>query len=800
MKYGYFDNQSREYVITRPDVPASWTNYLGVRDLCTVISHNAGGYSYYKSPQHNRITRFRANAVPLDRPGHYVYLRDTESGDYWSISWQPVAKSLEAASYECRHGLTYSKFRCEYAGIEAEKTLFVPIDDDVELWDVRIKNASDRTRKLSVQSYLEFSFGPVTVDNQNFQMSLYCAGSSYRDGVVLYDLFYNPTPAGSYFHAANFVPDSFDCLRDSFIGSYRDESNPVAVERGRGSNSQGLTGNHCGSLQKDVTLAPGEEVRLVFMLGVGNESVARQVRERYTQPAAVDAAFQKLRELWNDKLARFSCETPHEGLDTMVNIWNLYQSEMCLTWSKFATFIEVGGRSGLGYRDAAQDAMAVPHTNPERTRAHLIHLLRAETQAGYGLHLFDPEWFEPKDPHAVAYESPTVVPTPSREDVVHGLEDTCSDDALWLVPAICRYVIETGDVGFFDEQVTYADSGEGSVYEHMQRVLDFSAKHVGQTGICKGLRADWNDCLNLGGGESALVSFLHYWAVQQFVDAALHLGRHDDARRYASLAEKVKLACEAQLWDGEWYIRGITKSGAKVGTHTQREGQVHLESNTWAVVSGVASAERGRACLEAIDEHLFSEWGIHLNAPSFVTPNKDIGFVTRVYPGVKENGAIFSHPNPWAWIAAAKLGQGDLAMKWIDALLPYNQNDKIEIRESEPYSYCQFVMGRDHAAHGKARHPWQTGTAGWAYQALTNWILGVRPGFNGLTVDPCIPTSWPGFTVTRRFRGATYRIQVRNPSGVSKGVKSVTLDGQPTRFPIPAQPEGSEHELVVEMG
>ncbi|WP_029797105.1 GH36-type glycosyl hydrolase domain-containing protein, partial [Vibrio parahaemolyticus] len=374
---------------------------------------------------------------------------------------------------------------------------------------------------------------------------------------------------------------------------------------------------------------------------------------------------------------------------------------------------------------------------------------------------------------------------------------------LWLVPTICKYVMETGEHSFFDEVIPYADGGDATVYDHMKAALDFSAEYVGQTGICKGLRADWNDCLNLGGGESSMVSFLHFWALQEFIDLAKYLGKEADVEKYTEMAANVREACETHLWDeeGGWYIRGLTKNGDKIGTAQQKEGRVHLESNTLAVLSGAVSQERGEKAMDAVDENLFSEYGLHLNSPSFATPNDDIGFVTRVYQGVKENGAIFSHPNPWAWVAEAKLGRGDRAMKFYDALNPYNQNDIIEKRIAEPYSYVQFIMGRDHKDHGRANHPWLTGTSGWAYFAVTNFILGVRTGFDGLTIDPCIPTNWPGFEVTRQWLGATYNIKVVNPDSVSKGVKSITLNGEAiTGASVPVQAEGSVNEVIVTLG
>ncbi len=798
MRYGHFDNTTREYVIERPNVPVSWTNYIGVENLCTVLSHNAGGYSFYKHAEHQRVTRFRPNGVPLDRPGHYVYLRDDDTGEFWSVSWQPVGKDLARAKYECRHGLSYSKFSCRYQDLDAEQTIFIPLGDDVELWDVRIRNTGSTPRRLSLFSYLEFSFHHIEIDNQNLQMSLYASGSSYDDGIIEYDFFYEP--GTFHYFAASFQPDSFDSLRDSFLGPYRTETNPIAVEQGHCGNSTELGGNHCGALHKRLSLAPDEEARVVFMLGVGPRAQGQEIRAKYSIPANIDHAFDALRRYWLDKLAVFQCQTPHPGLDTMINTWTLYQAETCVVWSRFASFIEVGGRTGLGYRDTSQDIMSVVHTNPAKCRQRIIELLQGQVSQGYGLHLFDPDWFDPEKQETPQFKSPTVTPTPDRKSLIHGLADVCSDDALWLVVSVCEYVKETGDLALFDQIVPFADAGQATVYDHLKRALDFSAEQVGPTGICKGLRADWNDCLNLGGGESAMVSFLHHWALRAFVEAAEFLGRRKDACKYCLLAEKVKAACEKELWDGEWYIRGITAKGVKIGTRSSDEGRIFIESNTWAVVSDAASSERARSSMDAVDQHLYSPYGIHLLWPAFSKPNDDIGFVARVYKGIKENAAIFSHPNPWAVIAECKLGRGSQAMKFYDSLLPYNQNDQIETREAEPYSYCQFVMGRDHTAYGRARHPWLTGSGGWNYTAATRWILGVRLSFEGMVIDPCIPAAWTRFQVTRQWRGATFHITVINPDGVEKGVKSVMLNGCEQTGPIPPQPAGSIYRVQVVMG
>jgi len=791
MQYGHFDNRQREYVIDRVDAPFSFTNYLGRGRLGAVVSQNAGGYLWAGSPQFGRVTRFRPNGVPPDGPGHTVYVRDDTDGAYWSLSWQPVGIPLKDADYECRHGFSYSRYRCAYRGIGGEQTLFIPLDDDCELWDVRLRNTGDTRRDLSVFGYCEFSFHNIDMDNQNFQMSLYAAGSRYVDELVEYELHYE-TGAREFF-ACSLTPDSHDCLRDQFIGAYHTERNPVGVERGMLSGSEELGNNHCGALHRRVSLAPGEAIRLRFLLGPGDAATGSRLREKYDDETT-DRAFAALRAHWDEKLARLQVQTPDPDMNTSLNLWNLYQSQVNVTFSRFASFIEVGGRTGLGYRDTAQDAMCIPHADPGMCRLRMEQLLHGQVAMGYGLHLFDPAWFEDTPEDDV---SPTVVPSSGRVRI-HGLEDACADDVLWLIPAVAEYVRETGDTAFLEAVIPYADEGEACVFDHLKRALDFSYSQTGQNGICKGLRADWNDCLNLGGGESAMVSFLLLWATEHFCDLARATGRGEDADLYAEKARAMQAVCRQTLWDGQWFLRGITGKNRPIGSRTAAEGKVHLESNAWAVIGGAATREQAAACMDAVYDWLFTPYGLMLNAPSFQTRDDDIGFVTRVYAGVKENGSIFSHANPWAWVAEAMLGRGDRAMELYSALLPEKQNDRMEIRQAEPYSYCQFIMGRDHTAHGRARHPFMTGSAGWSYYAATRYLLGIRPGFDRLTVDPCIPHGWDGFTATRMWRGATYRITVENPEHVCKGVSALTVDGLPAEC-IPRF-EGGEHSVTVRMG
>jgi len=800
MRYGHFDDEHKEYVIERPDLPTSWTNYLGVEDMAAVVNHTAGGYCFYKSPEYHRISRFHANALPMDRPGFYVYLRDNDDSDYWSLSWQPVAKDLKTAKYTTRHGLSYTVYECDYKGIKSSEKLCIPRGENVLLWDVKVENTDSKPRNLSIFSYLEFSFHHVMIDNINFQMSLYCAGGSYKDGIIEEDLFYEED--GYQYFTSNFKPDGFDCVRDKFVGTYNTESNPDAVVRGEcfGSEEKGMS--HCGSLMKKFTLKPGEEVRFIFMLGEGNRAAAIPVREKYSDFKNVDKAYEDLHEYWKKKTDAMIINTPNEGMNSLINTWTLYQSEINVMFSRFASFIEVGGRVGLGYRDTAQDSMTVVHSNPDKCRERIIQLLKGLTTKGYGLHLFQPEWFE-EDGKVSDFDSPTVVPKADKS-VIHSLDDACSDDCLWLIPSIVVFIKETGDLKFADELVTYADTfvaGDNfkeSVYDHMKRILDFSTTQVGKTGICKGLRADWNDCLNLGGGESTLVTFLLYQALVSFIELASKLGRKEDVEKYQKEADKVKKITNDVCFDGEWFIRGVTKSGRKIGCKEDEEGKVHLESNAWAILSGAANEENAKKALNAIDKYLYTPYGLLLNTPSYTKPDPEIGFVTRVYPGLKENGAVFSHPNPWAQAAACKLGRGDIALKFYNALCPYYQNDMIEIRESEPYSYCQFIAGKDHTAYGRARHPFMTGSGGWSYFTATYYILGIQPDFDSLTVDPCVPADWKEFFVSRVFRGATYDIEVKNPNGKMKGVSEIIVDGKKVDK-IPVFDKGTRHKVCVVM-
>ena len=594
MRYGYFDNARREYVIERPDVPVSWTNYLGVRDMCTVISHNAGGYSFYKSAEHGRVTRFRPNGVPLDRPGHYVYVRDDDTGEYWTISWQPVGLDLAQAKYEVRHGLSYSKFSCDHAGIHAEQTLFIPVEDDVELWDVRLRNDGDRPRRLSLFSYVEFSFGHVDIDNQNFQMSLYASGTSCRDGIIEFDFFYEPWTYR--FFAGDFQPDSYDCVRDAFIGPYRTETNPIAVERGVCGGSAELGGNGCGSLHKRVSLQPGEEARVLFMLGVGSRAEAGYAMQRkYAQPGAVDRAFVGTERVL---AAQDRCPPgadPARGaghddqhLDPLPgrDVRGLVALRL-VRRSRRADGAglprHLAGRDGRAAHPPGE-GQAADGRAAERPGEHRVTACTCSTPNGSSRRSSGcpASSCRRSSRRRAKISSSTAWPTSAPMTTCGSSRRSASTSRR---PATSHVSTKSSPLP------TRARPPSTSI---SKRSLDFSAGQIGANGICLGLRADWNDCLNLGGGESAMAHFIFHWALLAFVEAARYLGREDDVAKYTAIAEQIAAAAESQLWDGAWYLRGFTRTGRKIGTHEGEEGKIHLNGQSWAVMSGVASRERGR--------------------------------------------------------------------------------------------------------------------------------------------------------------------------------------------------------------
>jgi len=783
MRYGSFDDARREYVIDNPDTPMSWVNYLGTSGYCGIISNNAAGYAFKDSAKSGRFLRFRFNSVPADRPGRYIYLRDDATGDFWSASWQPVGKPLDQYQTVCRHGLGYSTFDSEYDGVTSSLRIFVPIDKHFEIWETTVTNTGDRPRELSIFAYAEFCFWDMMQDLTNFQYILYTCRMAYADDIVDYSTLLWPSREPKGFLASTQPVVSFDTDRDVFLGQYRDEGRPKAIERGEcfGSIAQG--GTPCGALQNKVTLQPGETYRVCYICGIGDaKTVGQECKARFSDPAQVEEEFKGVKRYWEGHLGRYQCETPSAVVNSMVNVWNQYQCMTTFNWSRSASFNEAGGRDGLGFRDTNQDTLGAVHMTPTRVRAKLVDLLRGQYADGAAMHSLQPlEWTQGK----------------------HNLQpDVFSDDHLWLLLSIPSYIRETGDFGFLDEVVEFADDGEATVLEHLCRALEFSNTHLGPHGFLLGLRADWNDCINLRGkGESMFSTFLFLKGIEELEELTAQIGKTEVAAPWLKVRSEMRDKVDRLAWDGDWYLRGFLDSGKKLGGHASEQSFIFINSQTWAVIGGVGSRDRAVKAMDSLHKYLATEHGIVINYPAFQNEDIEIGAVTSFPPGLKENAGIFCHANTWGVVAEGLLGRGEEAMKLYLSFLPAAKNDIADTYTMEPYAYSQFITGKEHSCHfGRARNSWLTGTASWGFVSISQYILGVRADYDGLVVSPTIPADWDGFKIRREFRGAVYDIEVRNPDHVCHGVKSFKVDGVETsgnKAPLAAAGKTLKVEVVL---
>ncbi len=775
MQYGYFDDVAHEYVITRPDTPRSWINYLGSRLYGGITTQNGGGYSFYKSGGTGRLLRMRFNGVPVDEPGRFLYLRDDETGDYWSATWQPVGRSLDQYSARVRHGLGYSVFEAEYAGIASAMTCFIPRGEAFEYWALTVRNPGDTPRRLSVFSYAEVANDwHHRQDLENLQYSQYIIQTSCSDGVITARNNVSDAISQLWFGLAGAPVTSYDTDRDAFLGPYRTPSAPLAVERGICSNTATVGDNACLSLHAAVELAPGESRDLIFMLGVGSPDEprdglrpGRRTIAEFGTPERMRTELEATRGEWTAHLDTLQVRTPDPDLNSMINVWHAYQTHMTFNWSRGVSLVEAGDRDGLGYRDTVQDMLAVTHSIPEAVRERLDLILTGQTAEGGAMPLVKPLTHRP------GHER-----TPT-------LEQYRSDDTLWLPITVANFVHETGDLDYLNTVLPYADHGDATVFEHLKQALQFSIDHKGRNGLIQGLAADWNDCVKFGTtGESLFTTFLFCHGLRLVGELAELLGADEDAAWCAKQTEIVKDAIDAAAWDGEWFIRGISATGVPLGSRDHAEGKIYLESNVWAVISGAASPDQAVQCMDSVHEHLATEHGVVLCDPPHTVPIEGVGLSLLVFPpGHKENGGIFCHSNSWTIVAEALLGRGDRAYEYYRSYLPARYNDQAEIHQVEPYVYSQFTHGKASPRFGQARNPWLTGTASWTYVAATQYLLGVRPVAGGLAVDPSIPAAWDGFEVTRRYRGARVTVTVANPEHVQHGVAAITVDGEP----VPAQ-------------
>lgn len=797
MQYGYFDDDAKEYVITRPDTPTSWSNYLGSTVYGAVITNNAGGYGFYKSGAQGRFMRLRFNAVPMDQPGRYFYLRDQESGDYWSASWQPVGKPLDKYKSECRHGTAYTVITSEYEGIKSETKYYVPLGQNFEYWRLKVTNTSNKTRKIRAFSYCEFSNQwQTTQDQVNLQYSLFISkGEKVADNLLRYSIHDNlyiqkPEDEVGNSYMSQWISlvgspmTGYDTSRESFIGIYGSYKEPQAVVNGECTNSNAYGDNTCGTVQTDLELAPGETKEIMLMLGIGDAiAVGKDIVKEFGSFARADEEFDKLVKNWHSRLGSYSAFTPDDDINHTVNVWGLYNCLITFAWSRAASLVYNGERDGLGYRDSVQDILGVSAAIPEEAEERLVRLLSGQCQNGGAVPVISKD-FNPgheKAPDAEEYRS---------------------DDCQWFFNAVPCYVAETGNWDFYNKVVPYADQGEATVYGHLKQALLFNLERMGKDGLPCGLLADWNDCLKLGyNGESLFVGFQLRLGLTTYADISERLGKKDEAAWALAERDKLDANIQKKCWDGKWFIWAIGEDGTVYGTQTIEEGQIYFNTQVWAVMSGVATPEQAKTCLDSVKEKLATPYGLMLCAPPFVKTTPDIMSSVVFVPGIKENAGIFNHTQGWGVIAEIMMGNGDRAYEYLKAALPAAYNDKAEIRQSEPYVIGQTTYSTYSPRAGNCRTSWLSGAATWNYYSITQYMLGIRPQYDGLLIDPCIKHDWDGFKVNRRWRGMNLKIEVKNPQHICKGIEYLEVDGQrldSTVIPVSMLKDGSS--IVAYMG
>ena len=804
MQYGYFDDKEREYVITCPDTPAPWVNYLGSPEYGAIISNNAGGYSFAKSGANGRILRYVFNQ--FDEPGRYIYIRDNLSKDYWSASWQPVGKNLTRYKSECRHGMAYTKMRALYAGISSEVLYYVPLDAAHEVWAVAVRNDSDVVRELTVTGYAEFTNNPnYEQDQVNLQYSQFITRTEFENDHILQLIHGNLDAVSAdgkevdnkdvgyrLFGLAGQRVSGYCGNKENFLGRYHGYGDPQGVTTGKLDGSMNYNENACGALSAVLVLNPGETAHLAFIVGAKNREESRALMARYADPAAVcPEELAALKAHWHTKLENFQIHTPSAEMNSMINTWNAYNCFMTFTWSRAASLVYCGLRNGYGYRDTVQDIQGVIHLAPEQAAEKIRFMLSAQVDNGGGLPLV-------KFTHNPGHEDTPDDPSYVQET---GHPAYRADDALWLFPTVYKYLAETGNLAFLDEVIPYANKGAATVYEHLQRAIDFSLEHLGPHGMPAGLYADWNDCLRLGAeGESSFVAFQLVLALRIQKQLAEEKGDAAAAEKLAKQLADFSALVEKLCWNEDRYIRGFTEKGEVIGRRTDPEANLWLNPQSWAVISGLADSEKAETILHTVHEGLNTEYGVMLMQPPYHAHAFDGALAVIYNAGVKENAGIFSQSQGWIILAEALCGHGNRAFSYYKANSPAEQNDRAEIRKLEPYCYGQFTEGKDSPHFGRSHVHWLTGTASTLMVGAVEGILGVRPDLHGLRLSPSIPAAWDGFTMEKSFRGKKLHITVQNPAHKESGFTSLMLNGaaMPDNY-IPADKLAAENEIVLTM-
>lgn len=803
MKYGYFDESKKEYVITRPDTPAPWVNYLGSPEYGAIVSNNAGGYSFAKSGANGRLLRYVFNQ--FDEPGRYIYIRDNGSKDYWSASWQPVGKDLNEYKSECHHGTAYTKMMADYSGIHSEVRYYVPLNKTYEVWNLSVTNNSDKARSLNITGYAEFTNNSnYEQDQVNLQYSQYITKTVFVENRVRQMIHANldriedgkeidnKDVVNRFIGLAGAPVDSWCGDRGEFLGEYHRYGNPVGVESGKLNNHGNYNENSCGAITTVLELAPGETKTIAFLVGMIDNETAGKIVDSYTDTKAVcDKELEELISYWHGQLSHFQINTPSDEFNTMINTWNAYNCFMTFIWSRAASFTYCGLRNGYGYRDTVQDIQGVIHLAPEMAVEKIRFMLSAQVDNGGGLPLV-------KFTHNPGHED-----TPDDASYVQetGHPAYRADDALWLFPTVYKYVSETGNVAFIDEVIPFANKDEGTVYEHLKRAIDFSMNHLGKHGMPAGLYADWNDCLRLGAdGESTFVALQFYYAMTILKEFAAYKKDDEYIAYLDESQEKLGKIIQELCWNEDRFIRGFTGDGQVIGKRDDPEANMWLNPQSWAVISGFASDEQADKALEMVYERLNTEYGAILMDPPYHAHAFDGALAVIYNAGTKENAGIFSQSQGWIILAEALKGHGDRAFKYFIENAPAAQNDRAEIRRLEPYCYGQFTEGKASPNFGRSHVHWLTGTASTVMVGCVEGILGMRPDFYGLHIAPSIPKAWDGFEIEKDFRGCHLHIVVKNPDHVESGCKSLLVNGQAVEgdyIPKELLSEQTEIELTM---
>ncbi|MDM8527941.1 glycosyl transferase [Anaerolineales bacterium HSG24] len=811
MRYGYFDDAQREYVITQPDTPLPWINYLGSETYFGLISNTAGGYSFYRDARLRRITRYRYNNSPFDVGGRYIYLRDNNSEEFWSPSWQPTRRDL--TNYTCRHGMGYTTINSTFNQIEAETRYFVPLGETLEIWSLTVTNHQANTVSLSAFSSIEFCLWDAHDDATNFQRNFNTGEMEVEGSVIYHKTEYRERRNHFAYFACSEPLAGYDTQREAFLGPYRGWDNPQAVEQGEASNSHAHGWSPIGSHQVNLTLGPGESKRVIFVLGYHenphdqkfsppnsqtiNKSTVKPLIEKYLDPDAVDAALKSLNEHWNGLLGKFQADTPDIHTNRMINIWNAYQCMVTFNLSRSASYFESGIGRGMGFRDSNQDLLGFVHIIPGRARERILDISATQLKNGGAFHQYQPL-------------------TKRGNDAVGG---NFNDDPLWLILGVTAYIKESGDWSILKEMVQYENTPgtEQPLYDHLQRSIQYTLESLGPHDLPLIGRADWNDCLNLNAfsdepgesfqtttnkegkvAESIFIAGLFAYAANEMAELAEAYNRPEDAQYYKEQADKMTQTTLGDGWDGEWFLRAYDDFGDKIGSNECEEGKIFIEPQGMCIIGGMG-IETGQAkkALDSVNAYLATRHGIVLQQPCYTRYYINLGEISTYPPGYKENGGIFCHNNPWIIAAETLVGNGDRAYDYYSRINPSAREEISDIHRSEPYVYAQMIAGRDAQSHGEAKNSWLTGTAAWNFAAITQWILGVRPSYNGLQVAPIVPRNWAGFQVSRVFQNVTYNIEVKRV-GTGNQV-SLVVDGQSVEGTIIPKPADGQTEVTVQV-